>query len=301
MLQGYRGALTSQAEAQGLGPPLQPPQLHQGAAAGYWYPVAIAHAGQVNVRTQLGFLGSPHCRKFLVCLYRPAQCWAPAVTLQVWVGLRPSLLATSDNIWLQTPAFLSSLRGSRQAQPQDRLMFGKQLPSLLGGRQLSLAGWIASVPTMLTCGKRLTVCTLCCSRVRVGQPPLQRLLGPVQPLCHKPQQWQGPAEPVNPEADWKRLWHKFGPRSLPGRLRPSRCGRNSLWRSWRSGWRWSMALLKDLHRLFPSHREHPHRTASAGLWPCCVWAQRENSAVLWRQLEQCSLQPYAQQYLGIWV
>ena len=58
MLKGYRGALTSQAGAQGLGPPLQHPQLHQGAAAGSGPPVARAHAGQVNSRAELVFLGN---------------------------------------------------------------------------------------------------------------------------------------------------------------------------------------------------------------------------------------------------
>ena len=59
-------------ERRAQAPPQQHPQLHQGAAAGNRHPVAMAHAGQVNVPAQLRLLGEAHCREFLVCRYRPA-------------------------------------------------------------------------------------------------------------------------------------------------------------------------------------------------------------------------------------
>lgn len=71
-LQGHRGAVTSQAGAQGFGSPQQHPQLHQGAAEDA-HPVAMGshtgaglpHAGQVNM-LPVRFAGQRHCRECLI-------------------------------------------------------------------------------------------------------------------------------------------------------------------------------------------------------------------------------------------
>ena len=107
-----------------------------------------------------------------------------------------SLLATSDNMGLQTLRLRCLLQGSCQAQLQDRLLFGRLLHSPKAGSLVS-----QDRPHPLVNGSQFAHCAA--AESGWSRAPSACAWGQCIPQQHQLQQQQGPLEPVNPVEGWE--------------------------------------------------------------------------------------------------